>query len=165
MHQSVISWINKETLLTPTYANEMTLGRRCRHRKCWFKTNSNYSTAIDTYLLTSTKPSSCSYWWSCILPWVYNNSIEPAIVLLSKNVNYFAISFGLTDPYFDICNGIWDMNTGMLLLLGKYIECYNRLYASCAILIHYRYIFKRLLSSKMVFRYQIVTLYYLLARP
>ena len=119
--------------------------------------------AIDTYLLTSTKPLSLVF--RIILVWICNNAIEPAMVLLTKNVNYVAISFGLTDPYFDICNGIWDMNKGMLLLLGKYIECYNRLYASCALLIHYRYIFKRLLSSKMVFRYQIVTLYYLLARP
>ena len=74
---------------------------------------------IDTYLLTRAKPSSCSSKKSCILVWICNNFIEPAILLLSKNVNYVAISFGLTDPYFDICNGIWDMNSGMLLLSGK----------------------------------------------
>ena len=62
--------------------------------------------ATDTYLLSRAEPSSLVF---RILVFQYefvNDFIEPAIVLLTKNVNYVAIRFGLTDPYFDICNGI-----------------------------------------------------------
>ena len=63
---------------------------------------------IDTYLLTRAKPSSLvARIKNLVFQYEFiNDFIEPAIVLLTKNVNYVAISFGLTDPYFDICNGI-----------------------------------------------------------
>ena len=65
--------------------------------------------ATDTYLLTRAEPSSLVFRIIKNLVFQYefvNYFIEPAFVLLTKNVNYVAISFGLTDPYFDICNGI-----------------------------------------------------------
>ena len=37
MHQSVISWINEEALLTPTYVNVMTQGKRYMTLKLCFK--------------------------------------------------------------------------------------------------------------------------------
>ena len=62
---------------------------------------------IHTYLSTRSKPSSLALLVSEILYFRINVSLTHRdIVLLNKHFQYFTLSFGLTDPYFDICNGI-----------------------------------------------------------